>query len=144
MARLVILETFGSGNGSTQKWFIDLLKNDYSNFEFEIKNSNIFYNNIKDDILFINKINKLKYYYDKKKFSNFIIAENEIFNISYFMKIQNNFENKKIKNSINSDLLKLKIKNQFSYENIELYLYPTFAFLVHYRWIWRSVHGYRQ
>jgi len=108
-----------SVNKKNYNFFIDLLKNDYSNFEFEIKNSNIFYNNIKDDILFINKINKIKYYYDKKKFSNFLIAESEIFNIPYFMKIQNNFENKEIENSINSDLLKLKIKNQFSYKNIE-------------------------
>ena len=108
-----------SVNKKNYNFFIDLLKNDYSNFEFEIKNSNIFYNNIKNDILFINKINKIKYYYDKKKFSNFLIAESEIFNIPYFMKIQNNFENKEIENSINSDLLKLKIKNQFSYKNIE-------------------------
>ena len=106
-------------NKKNYNFFVDLLKNDYSNFKFEIKNSNIFYNNVKNDILFINKINKLKYYYDKKKFSNFLIAESEIFNIPYFMKIQNNFEKKEINNSINSDLLKLKIENQFSYKNIE-------------------------
>ena len=100
-------------------FFVDLLKNDYSNFKFEIKNSNIFYNNIKNDVLFINKINKLKYYYDKKKFSNFVIADSEIFNIPYLVKFQNDFEKKEIKNSINFDLLKLKIENQFSYKNIE-------------------------
>ena len=99
--------------------FTKLLKNDYSNFKFEIKNSNIFYNNIKNDVLFINKINKLKYYYDKKKFSNFVIADSEIFNIPYLVKFQNDFEKKEIKNSINFDLLKLKIENQFSYKNIE-------------------------
>ena len=106
-------------NKKNYNFFIELLKNDYSNFEFKIRNSNIFYNNIKDDILFINKINQLKYYYDKKKFSNFVIAESEIFNIPYFIKIQNNFEKKEIKNSINSDLLKLKIESQLSYKNIE-------------------------
>ena len=106
-------------NKKNYNFFIELLKNDYSNFEFKIRNSNIFYNNIKDDILFINKINQLKYYYDKKKFSNFVIAESEIFNIPYFIKIQNNFEKKEIKNSIYSDLLKIKIKNQFSYKNID-------------------------
>jgi disulfide oxidoreductase YuzD len=66
-------------NKKNYNFFTELLKNDYSDFKFEIKNSNIFYRNIKNDVLFINKINKLKYYYDKKKFSNFLIANNEIF-----------------------------------------------------------------
>ena len=106
-------------NKKNYNFFINLLKNDYSNFKFEIKNSNIFYNNIKNDVLFINKINKLKYYYDEKKFSNFVIAENEIFNIPYYVKFQNNFEKKEIKHTTNFDLLKLKIENQFSYQNFE-------------------------
>ena len=62
-------------------------------------------------------MNKLKYYYDEKKSSNFLIANNEIFNIPYNIKFQNNFDKKKIETLINSDLLKLKIKNQFSYKN---------------------------
>ncbi len=116
----VILEKVNFNiNKKNYYFFINLLKNDYSNFKFEIKNSNIFYNNVKNDVLFINKVNKLKYYYDKKKFSNFIIAENEIFNIDYFAKFQNNFEKKEIKNIINFDLLKLKIENQFNYQNFE-------------------------
>ena len=50
-------------NKKNYNFFTELLKNDYSNFKFEIKNSNIFYRNIKNDVLFINKVNKLKYYY---------------------------------------------------------------------------------
>ena len=99
-------------------FFTELLKNDYSNFKFEIKNSNIFYRNIKNDVLFINKVNKLEYYYDEKKSSNFLIANNEIFNIPYNVKFQNNFNKRKIETLINSDLLKLKIENQFSYKNL--------------------------
>jgi hypothetical protein len=98
-------------------FFTELLKNDYSNFKFEIKNSNIFFRNIKNDVLFINKVNKLKYYYDEKKSSNFLTANNEIFNIPYNIKFQNNFNKRKIETLINSDLLKLKIKNQFNYIN---------------------------
>ena len=104
-------------NKKNYNFFTELLKNDYSNFKFEIKNSNIFYRNIKNDVLFINKVNKLKYYYDEKKSSNFLIANNEIFNIPYNIKFQNNFNKRKIETLINSDLLKLKIKNQFSYIN---------------------------
>ena len=104
-------------NKKNYNFFTELLKNDYSNFKFEIKNSNIFYRNIKNDVLFINKVNKLEYYYDEKKSSNFLIANNEIFNIPYNIKFQNNFNKRKIETLINSDLLKLKIKNQFSYIN---------------------------
>jgi hypothetical protein len=104
-------------NKKNYNFFTELLKNDYSNFKFEIKNSNIFYRNIKNDVLFINKVNKLKYYYDEKKSSNFLIADNEIFNIPYKIKFKNNFNKRKIETLINSDLLKLKIKNQFSYIN---------------------------
>ena len=71
--------------------FTNLLKNDYSNFKFEIKDSNIFYRTIKNDVLFINKINYLKYYYDKKKLSNFLISDNEIFNLRYNIKFKEVF-----------------------------------------------------
>jgi len=104
-------------NKKNYNFFTELLKNDYSNFKFEIKNSNIFYRNIKNDVLFINKVNKLEYYYDEKKSSNFLIANNEIFNIPYNIKYKNNFNKRKIETLINSDLLKIKIKNQFSYMN---------------------------
>ena len=104
-------------NKKNYNFFTELLKNDYSNFKFEIKNSNIFYRNIKNDVLFINKVNKLEYYYDEKKSSNFLIANNEIFNIPYNIKYKNNFNKRKIETLINSDLLKIKIKNQFSYIN---------------------------
>ena len=78
-------------NKKNYNFFTELLKNDYSDFKFEINNSNIFFRNIENDVLFINKVNKLKYYYDEKKFSNFLIANNEIFNIPYNIKFQNNF-----------------------------------------------------
>ena len=90
-------------NKKNYNFFTELLKNDYSNFKFEIKNSNIFFRNIENDVLFINKVNKLKYYYDEKKFSNFLIANNEIFNIPYNIKFQNNFIKGKIETLINSD-----------------------------------------
>ena len=106
-------------NKDNYNFFTELLKNDFSNFKFKIKNSNIFYHNIKNDVLFINKINNLKYYHDIKKLSNFLIAENEIFNIPYSIKFKNESDKKKITSLINSELLKLKIENEFSYKNFE-------------------------
>jgi disulfide oxidoreductase YuzD len=100
-------------------FFTELLKNDFSNFKFEIKNSNIFFRNIENDVLFINKIDYLKYYYDKKKLSNFLVADNEIFNLLYDIKFNNDFVNKKITSVINSSSLKLKIENNLDYKDSE-------------------------
>ena len=102
-------------NKENHNFFLELLKNDFSNFKFKIVDSNIFYHNIKNDVLFINKINKLKYYYDNKNLSNFLIADNEIFNIPFSIKFKNDLDKKEITSLINSDLLKVKIENQFSY-----------------------------
>ena len=106
-------------NKQNYNFFIELLKNDFSNFTFEIKNSNIFYRNIQNDVLFINKIRNLKYYYDVKKLSNFFEADNEIFNISYGIKFKNDLVKKKITSIINFDLLKIKIENILNYKNFE-------------------------
>ena len=103
-------------NKKNYNFFTKLLKNDFSNFKFEIKNSNIFFRNIKNDVLFINKINHLKYYYDKKKLSNFLIADNEIFNLFYNIKFKNDFVNKKITSVLNSSSLDLKIDNSLDYK----------------------------
>ena len=103
-------------NKENYNFFTELLKNDFSNFKFEIKNSNIFFRNIRDDVLFINKINYLKYYYDKKKLSNFLIADNEIFNLFYNVKFKNDFVNKKITSVLNSSSLDLKIDNSLDYK----------------------------
>ena len=104
-------------NKENYKFFTELLKNDFFNFKFEIKNSNIFYRNIKNDVLFINKIDYLKYYYDKKKLSNFLIADNEIFNLLYNIKFNNDFVNKQIKSVINTTSLNLKVENNLDYKD---------------------------
>jgi hypothetical protein len=106
-------------NNENNNFFTDLLKNDFSNFKFEIYDSNIFYRNIKNDVLFINKINYLKYYYDKKIFSNIFIADNEIFNLFYNIKFKNDFVNKKITSIINSSSLNIKIENNLDYKNLK-------------------------
>ena len=105
-------------NKENYNFFTELLRNDFSNFKFEIKNSNIFFRNIKNDVLFINKIDYLKYYYDKKKLSNFLTADNEIFNLFYNIKLKNDFVNKKITSVINSRPLNLKIENNLDYKDL--------------------------
>ena len=70
-------------NKENYNFFRDLLINDFSKFTLIIKNSNIFFKNKEKDVLFINKINQLKYFYDFKNLENILSAENQIFNIPY-------------------------------------------------------------
>ena len=79
------------------------------------KNSNIFYRDSNNDVLFINKISDLKYYFDQKKLKNFLYSENELFNINYKLKVFENKTEKKIISKLNFDLIKLQIENELSY-----------------------------
>ena len=59
-------------NKKNYNFFIDLLNKSFKETNLIIKNSNIFFRNSNDEILFINKIIKTKYYYEKKEFRNFL------------------------------------------------------------------------
>ena len=102
-------------NKESHNFFIKLLASDFSNFTLKIKNSNIFYKNIENDVLFINKINKIEYFYDIKNLKNILLADNEIFNIPYKIKIQDDLFKKKIISKINLDIINLEIENIFNY-----------------------------
>ena len=76
-------------NKKNYNFFVKLLNSNFSNSNLEIKNSNIFYRNIENEVLFINKIDQLKYYYDLKDNKNTFVANNEIFNIPYTIELKN-------------------------------------------------------
>jgi disulfide oxidoreductase YuzD len=97
-------------NKENYNFFRELLINDFSKFTLTIKNSNIFYKNNENDVLFINKINQLKYFYDFKNFENIFSAENQIFNIPYKIKLRDNKYKKQIVSDISFDYLNLKLK----------------------------------
>ena len=104
-------------NNENHNFFIRLLNSNFSNFSLKIKNSNIFYKNIENDVLFINKINKLKYFFDYKNLENVLLSENEIFNLPYEVKVTDNSINEKIISKINLDLVNLQIENSFNYSS---------------------------
>ncbi|WP_435162609.1 hypothetical protein [Candidatus Pelagibacter bacterium nBUS_25] len=106
-------------NKENYNFFIELLNNDFSNFTLKVKNSNIFYKNIENDVLFINKIDQLKYLYDTKNFENILLADNKIFNIPYKIEIRNDTNKKKIISKINLDFINLYIENNLNYLNDE-------------------------
>ena len=106
-------------NKKNYNFFVKLLNSNFSNFNLEIENSKIFYRNIENEVLFINKIDQLKYYYDLKDNKNTFVANNEIFNIPYTVELKNHKDKKKILTKVNFDFLKLQVKNILSYKQIQ-------------------------
>ena len=103
-------------NKKNYNFFIKFLDNDFSKSKFKIKDSNIFYRNIDNEVLFINKIIKMNYNYDPKELKNIIISDNEIFNVPYSFKLYKNKE-KKIFSKIDLNFLNLQIENELSYKD---------------------------
>ena len=106
-------------NKENYNFFRELLINDFSKFSLIIKNSNIFFNNKENDILFINKINQLEYFYDFKNLENILSAENEIFNIPYKLKLRDNKYKKQIISDVSFDDFNFKLENYHNYRNPE-------------------------
>jgi hypothetical protein len=103
-------------NKNNYKFFSNILNKNFSNFDFEIINSKIIFKNIKNDVLFINKIIQLKYFFDSKDKKNTLTTSNEIFNIPYSVELKDYPVKKKIISKINFDYIKLQIQNEFTYD----------------------------
>ena len=104
-------------NKSNYDFFIKLLDNNYQNCFFTINDSNIFYRNIQNEVLFINKILKMKYSFDSNESKNILDSENEIFNLPFSLKVHNDKTNKNFFSKINISLLRLQAENNLSYKD---------------------------
>ena len=104
-------------NQNNYNFFLNFLDKNFLEGSFKIKNSNIFYRNIDSEVLFINKILNMNYYYDSKELKNILYSENEIFNIPFVLMSHKDIENKKIFSKLNLKFLKLQIENEFDYKN---------------------------
>ena len=114
----VILENANFNlNKKNSDFFLKLLDNNFFQSRFVIKNSNVFFKNNEDEVLFVNKIIDMKYYYDTKELKNLVNSYNEIFNIPYSLTL--NKDKKKIFTKINLNYLKLQIENEIDYRNEE-------------------------
>ena len=102
-------------NKKNYNFFIKLLSNNFQKRNLKIKKSNVFFKNSEKEVLFINKIRDMKYYYDTKELNNFIEAKNEIFNFEYDIKLYNEIIEKKLISKLKFNFLKLKIDNVFNY-----------------------------
>ena len=96
-------------------FFINLMKIEPNRNKVIIKDSNIFFRNKNDEVLFINQINKSYFYYDFKNLKNVLNSKNKVFNIPFKLISQNDKLNKKFEFEFNSKKLVLKIGNKTNY-----------------------------
>ena len=104
-------------NSKNSNFFINLLNNNFLDSNFKIINSNIFFKNLEGEVLFLNKIKNLKYYYDQNELKNVLFSENEIFNTSFSLKAIDHVDEKKLYTKLNLDFVKFQIENIFNYED---------------------------
>ena len=115
LKNVIIEEANFNLNKSNYIFFIKLLDSNFKDIKLEIFDSNIFYKNLENDVLFINHIESAKYIYDPKELKNILYSKNDIFNLPYSVELSNNEDEKKINSKINIETLNLQLKNQFLY-----------------------------
>jgi hypothetical protein len=112
---VIIEEANFNLNKNNYSFFIKLVDTNFADIKLEILDSNIFYKNLENDVLFINHIESAKYIYDPKEFKNVLYSKNNIFNLPYSIELSNNEDEKKLYSKINIGSLNLWLENQFSY-----------------------------
>ena len=101
-------------NTKNYNLFTELLNQNFQNGSLTINDSNIFFRHLEEDVLFISKIFKVKYYYDPKELKNIFYSENEIFNIPFSVESFFSEDKNKIFSLINLNFLKLRIENELT------------------------------
>ncbi len=104
-------------NKNNYNFFSQLLNQNLEQFKLQIKDSNIFYRNNDDQVLFINKLKNMNYYHDIKDLKNVLESENEIFNLPYTLRMSKKKNEKKIFSKLNLNLFKLQVENNLDYKN---------------------------
>ena len=112
---VIIKEANFNLNKNNYGLFVKLLDSDFGDIKLEILDSNIFYRNLENDVLFINHIESAKYIYDPKQFKNILYSKNNIFNLPYSIELSNNEKEKKLDSKINIESFDLRLENQISY-----------------------------
>ncbi len=115
---LIFNKTDFNINLNDLNFFEKFLKTEPNANKIQIKNSNIFFKDKNDEVLFINKINNSSFYYDFNSLMNILSSKNEIFNVPYKLSISNDRFNKKVYGEFNSKKIRLTINNEVDYDKI--------------------------
>ena len=87
-----------------------------SEYKLTLKNSNLFFKDDEDEVLFLNKINECNFFYDYQKFHNTVSCKNELFNLPFRFVANNNIEKNELFVKFNSRKLRLVIENFTKYQ----------------------------
>ena len=115
---LVLTKTDFDLNKDDILFFEKLLKMEPNENKIIFKKSNIFFKNSDDELLFLNKINNSKFYFDSYNLENVLISKNEIFNIPYTINLKNNKFRKNFFMNFNSKKIRLDIENNTNYQEV--------------------------
>ncbi len=102
-------------NKNDISFFIKLLKTEPNDNKIEIKDSSVFFKNKDDEVLFINRIDNIKFFYDPNKLANVLLSKNKIFNLPFKLNIINDKFNKNIYSKFDSKKIRLVIENEIDY-----------------------------
>ncbi len=115
---LVLNKTDFNLNKKDLFFFGKLLEIEPNENRIIFKRSNIFFKNLDEELLFLNKINNSKFYFDSYNLENVLVSKNEIFNIPYTLNIKNNKFKKNFFIKFNSKKIRLDIENDTNYAEV--------------------------
>jgi len=125
---LVLKKAEFNTNSSNINFFTKVLNSNKNKNKVIIKNSNLFYKDKNEDVIFLLKIKKLRFLYDKKKLEHKMFLNSEIFNIPISLNIKNNLKSKKAIIKLSSKKIRLKIENEIKYD--QEYIDGLFSILI--------------
>ena len=115
---LVLNKTDFNLNKNDLLFFEKFLKMEPNENKIIFKKSNIFFKNLNEELLFLNKINDSKFYFDSYNLENVLISKNEIFNVPYVIDLKNNKFQKKFSIKFNSKKIGLNIESNTNYDDL--------------------------
>ena len=115
---LILNKTDFSLNKKDLFFFEKLLKMEPNENQIIFKKSNIFFKDSNGDLLFLNKIDNSKFYFDSYNLENVLVSKNEIFNIPYTINLKNNKFQKNFSIKFNSKKIRLNVESNTNYENL--------------------------
>ena len=103
-------------NSETISFFQQILNSNKNKNEIIFEDSNLFYKNKLNEIIFLSKINKLKFSYNDESLDHVMVLNYEIFNLPFLLNITNNQLNKKARIKLKSKKIRLNLENEFNYQ----------------------------
>ncbi len=98
-------------------FFYNLLNTQPNENKIVWKKSNLFFKTADDEVLFLNKIENGKFFYDSYNLVNILSSKNKIFNTPYKLVIKNDKFNKEFNTKFVSKKVRLDIENSLIYDD---------------------------